>query len=167
MKSKYTHKSKYFYGNKISGYGLENKRVDYKTLAQAFDAVLVNDITKLFYADINGEYSEAEQVNGFIDNYEEIAQLEYQIDDLDEEKDAEQIAKLNEKIDELREEQDRSEMIFQYFIISDRGAEILQELTNEIVYYLPALDCYIWCVTHFGTSWDYVLTDIKIELEEQ
>jgi hypothetical protein len=25
---------------------------------------------------------------------------------------------------------------------------------------------YIWGVTHYGTSWDYVLTDIKIELDE-
>ena len=24
------------------------------------------------------------------------------------------------------------------------------------------LDIYIWAVTHFGTSWDYVLTDIKL-----
>ena len=55
--------------------------------------------------------------------------------------------------------------IFQYFIISNNGAEILKTWTDEIVYYLPALDCYVWGVTHCGTSWDYVLTDIKIEKE--
>ena len=47
--SKYVHKSPYFYGNKISDYGLKNGYVDYATLSKAFDAVLVNDITKLFF----------------------------------------------------------------------------------------------------------------------
>lgn len=60
----YIHKSPYFYGNKVSDYGLKNGYVDYATLAKSFDAVLVNDITKLFHTDINGEYSEAEIVNG-------------------------------------------------------------------------------------------------------
>ena len=36
--------SKYFYGNRISEYGLKNGYVDYRTLSQAFDAVLNNDI---------------------------------------------------------------------------------------------------------------------------
>ena len=39
-----THTSKYFYGNKISDYGLEHGYVDYRTLAKCFDAVLNNDI---------------------------------------------------------------------------------------------------------------------------
>ena len=29
--------------------------------------------------------------------------------------------------------------------------------------YLEELDMYIWCVTHWGTAWDYVLTDIPCE----
>lgn len=128
----YTHKSKYFYGNEISEYGLKNGYIDYRTLAQAFDCVLVNDITKLFYATINGEYNEPELING----------VDYDA------------------------ENDCYNDIFQYFIINSYGAEILQELTDEIVYYLPILDCYIWGVQHYGTSWDYVLTDIKIDLED-
>ena len=36
--------SEYFYGNKISDYGLKNGYVDYRTLAKAFDAVLNNEI---------------------------------------------------------------------------------------------------------------------------
>lgn len=61
------------------------------------------------------------------------------------------------------EENDCYYDIFQYYIISEYGAEILEHCTNEIVYYLPALNMYVWGVTHFGTSWDYVLTDIKID----
>lgn len=49
--------------------------------------------------------------------------------------------------------------IFQFYIVDDNGAEILQEI-NEIVFYNGALDVYLWGVTHWGTSWDYVLTDI-------
>lgn len=129
----YTHKSRYFYGNKISDYGLQHGYVDYATLSKSFNAVLVNDITKLFYADINGEYSEAEIINGF----------------------------------DYDDENGNPIEIYQYFIISDNGAEILKELTDEIVYYIPLLDCYVWGVTHYGTAWDYVLTDIKIDLSEE
>jgi hypothetical protein len=61
------------------------------------------------------------------------------------------------------EENDCYEDIYQYYIISSYGAEILERYTDEIVYYIPSIDIYVWGVTHFGTSWDYVLTDIKID----
>ena len=51
--------------------------------------------------------------------------------------------------------------VYQWYIISDNGASILKDWTNEIVYYNDELDLYLWGVTHYGTSWDYVLTDIK------
>lgn len=56
--------------------------------------------------------------------------------------------------------------VFQCYIISRQGAEILQEWTNEIVYYNEQLDMYVWGVTHWGTSWDYVLTNIKLNCGE-
>lgn len=184
----YTHKSEYFCGNKVSEYGLKNGYVDFRTLAKSFDAVMCNDVTKLFYSEINGEYNEPEQVNGFINNSEEIDETTEQLEKLDdffyelkerynaseenseEEKELkkqldetqDKIAELKERIEELESEELKTPEIYQYFIISDRGAEILQDLTNEIVYYLPALDVYVWGVTHWGTAWDYVLTDIKI-----
>ncbi len=55
--------------------------------------------------------------------------------------------------------------IFQYYIISESGYETLQYYTNEIVFYNEELDMYVWGVTHYGTSWDYVLTSIAIERE--
>ena len=178
--SKYVHKSPYFYGNKISDYGLENGYVDYATLSKAFDAVLVNDITKLFFADISGEFNEPEQVNGFVDNSERIEEIEEELEMLHNESVIEnnetdtpeyefymnRIEELEEEKEELEREQDNNPEIFQYFIISGYGAQILQELTDEIVYYLPAIDCYVWGVTHWGTSWDYVLTDIPVEIEQ-
>lgn len=79
----------------------------------------------------------------------------------------EEIAEVEEEIKELEEEDNSDAEIFQWYIISDSGAEILKDYTNEIIYYNNELDMYLWGVTHYGTSWDYVLTDIKIELDEQ
>lgn len=123
----YIHKSKYFYGNKISDYGIENGYIDYRTLASAFEAILNNEVIERTI-----EYG-----------------LEWDIYNGD-----------------LYDEEDNPYEIYQYYIITDRGAEILSEMTNEIVFYNEELDMYVWGVTHYGTSWDYVLTDIKIELEE-
>lgn len=52
--------------------------------------------------------------------------------------------------------------IYQFYIISEAGYEFLSEYTDEIVFYNEDLDLYLWGITHFGTSWDYVLTNIKI-----
>lgn len=52
--------------------------------------------------------------------------------------------------------------VYQYYIITDSGARFLEEYTDEIVYYHTELDMYVWGITHFGTSWDYVLTDLKL-----
>lgn len=50
--------------------------------------------------------------------------------------------------------------VFQWYVVSDSGAQIIQDYTNEILYYHDELDIYLWGVTHWGTGWDYVLTDI-------
>lgn len=50
--------------------------------------------------------------------------------------------------------------VFQWYIVSDSGAQIIQDYTNEILYYHDELNIYLWGVTHWGTGWDYVLTDI-------
>lgn len=151
-----TIKSNYFYGNKVSEYGIEHGYVDYRTLASAFDAVMNNDIMQKT-ADIG--YWESVGVN---EEYYEYNNTEYSYTELEE---------LQEEYDEESEEYAEIEEalqnpyyhdIFQYFIVSDNGAEILQE-AGEIVYYNEVLDMYVWGVTHWGTSWDYVLTNIKIE----
>lgn len=156
---------KYYYGNPISEYGLQNGRVDYATLAKCFDAVLNNDIMSLT---CNIGYWE--QVSGTVDNQEEIEELEEKRDELEEENENSQsqiieneINEINEQIEELENEQDEGQEVFQWFIVDDWGARLLQKETNEIVYYNETLDMYLWGVTHYGTSWDYVLTSIKID----
>lgn len=146
---------KYFFGNEVSDYGVKNNRVDYRALAQCFDAILCNDVTKLFYNNIAGEYNEPEIENGSYIYYENddgdvISESEYY--DLDDEQ--------QEQYSEHQNE------IYQYYIIGDGGARLLKEYTDEIVYYIPVLNIYVWGVTHYGTGWDYVLTDIKIDEKE-
>lgn len=58
---------------------------------------------------------------------------------------------------------DEEQDVYQFYIISEYGYDFLYRNTEEIVYYNPELDVYLWGVTHFGTGWDYVLTDIKIK----
>lgn len=131
-KKQKTWKSEYFYGNKISDYGIKNGYIDYATLAKSFDCVLCNDIANLFFTEINGEYHEPLLVNG----------------------------------SDYDEENEHDVEIFQYFIISEQGKEILGSYTNEIIYYVPIINAYVWGITQWETSWDYALTDIKIENEK-
>ena len=53
-------------------------------------------------------------------------------------------------------------MVMQDFIISGHGYEILKEFTDELVFYNEELGVYIWAVTHWGTSWAYELTNVKL-----
>ena len=171
----------YFYGNKISDYGLEHNRVDYGTLAKAFDAVLNNGIMEKTY-----ETGYWEQESGFVDNSEEIEELQERIEEIDDQLEGdyffpetmkiirslydyagipkfdvlEKERELRERqIEDLEYEQDEQPEVFQWYIVDDVGAELLKEI-NEIVYYNAELDMYVWGVTHWGTSWSYVLTDI-------
>lgn len=155
---------KYYYGNPISEHGMDNGYVDYATLAKCFDAILNNDIMNLTY-----DIGSWDQLSGIIDNQDEIEELEEKRDELEEENEnnpsqiiENEINKINEQIEELENEQDEGQEVFQWFIVDDWGARLLQDI-NEIVYYNEKLGMYLWGVTHYGTSWDYVLTSIKID----
>ena len=165
---------KYFCGNEISTYGLEHNRVDYATLAKAFDAVINNDIMTKTY-----DIGYWEMVSGFTNNSQEIEEIEERIEELENKKAkleelvyesfddiedkleelTQEISILEDKKQELEEEEEYIPDVCQWYIVSDNGAKLLEEI-NEILYYNEELDMYLWGVTHFGTSWSYVLTDI-------
>ena len=156
---------KYFYGNEISRYGQDNGYVDYATLAKAFDAVLNNEIIEKT-ADIG--YWEIE--SGFPDNSdrleiiaERLEEIKNQMEDAESMEEIAEIEKerdaLEEKKEELENEEDSLPDVYQWYIVSESGAEILERI-GEIVYYNEALNMYVWGVTHYGTSWSYVLTNI-------
>lgn len=166
--------SNYFYGHEVSDYGKEHGYVDYRTLAQAFDAVMSNNILNKtqeigFWEPENGSIEYYEDIHGDIlmpeEADERIEELEDELSGLDPYEDFDQIEDIGKEIDCLQNPLYNE--VFQYYIISDNGAEILKEWTNELVWYNEELDMYVWGVTHWGTSWDYVLTDIKIDTEEE
>ena len=191
MTREYIWTSKYFYGHEVSAYGLENGYVDYHTLASAFDAVLNNSIM----AELESKGFYFEQESGFADYSDEIEQAREEIEnreshisdienelesmaDTDENETGRQnrlelietlqdeIRELENQIDEYESAETEPDEIYQYFIVSSQGAEILERF-GEIVFYNDDLDIYIWGVTHWGTSWDYVLTNIKLELDRE
>lgn len=191
-----TWNSEYFYGHLVSPYGRKNKRVDYATLAKAFDLVLNNHIMEATYNVGDWERISGVDEDGIEEIEEQTAQITEEIEELEERQekireeinklteDEERVKALNEQWNELdRKAKDlnwkREELedeayelenyepeIYQTYIVDSRGADILQEF-NKILYYNEELDMYVWGVTHFGTSWDYVLTDIKLELEDK
>ena len=182
----------YFYGNEISNYGKENGYVDYATFAKAFDAVLANDLMSKtdgvagywedeterepYYEDSKGNRYTEDERDELLEKLEErYNNLQLCISDAEERfeyRDEDIFPKMQEwekeadEIDDdmlcLQDEQyDHESEVFQWYIIDDNGARICKE-SGEIVYYNEELDLYLWGVTHWGTAWDYVLTDIKI-----
>ena len=136
-----------FWGHKVSDYALEYGRLDYATMAKCFGCVLCNKIAQVdpyIFDNLEcGDYYEY-----YDQNWEQITREEYD--------------ELNEQGEETHEQEIE---VFQWFIVSDNALDLLRE-ANELVLYSEALDCYIWGVTHWGTSWDYVLTSIKLRERE-
>lgn len=140
MKENYLHQSVYFFGNRVSDEALKAGYVDYSTLAKSFDAVMNNDIINLpEYADYWVIESGSDITYYDADGNEVEPGEDYETEEYDE--------------------------VYQWFIISPQGAEILEDCTNELVYYNEKLDIYLWGVKHWGAMWSGVMTDIKINPE--
>ncbi len=160
-----THTSKYFYGNKISNYGLQNKRVDYGTLVKCFDAVLNNKIidatAEIGYWETLSDGIDQDQIDMLNDEIEHLTDV---LNEMDE--DTAGYKALDDKIDGLIDrvaELEEFPEVYQYYIVSDNAVEILEE-AHQVVFYNDELNMYVWGVTHYGTSWDYVLTDIVLDI---
>lgn len=166
-----------FCGNEASDYAKEQGYLDYATFAKAFDAVMNNNIMEN-----TCEVGFWEQENGIIDNSEEVDALKEEITDIenrlefltDEEIEEaqmlqEEIGSIQEQIEELEEEQERlyNQEIFQYYIVSDQDAEMIKQYTEDPLFYNETLDMYVWGITHYGTAWSYVLTDVKLNCKEE
>lgn len=120
----------------LNEYEKEHNKISFKRLINKLftDLILCNDITKLFYNEIGGKYCEPEFIIG--NDYDE--ENEIQVD------------------------------VYQYFVVDFNSytyslfEQYAEQLGNEfILYYIEELDLYILGVTHFGTGWNYVLTDIE------
>ena len=130
-------------GQEISEYGLELGYIDYRCLASCVEHLILNNTI----INIEGDYWETlsgSDKRYYNNNGDEISEDEY----------------FNH--DEYDGNYDYID-IYQFYIIPEYAAEFLMEYTNEIIYYNSKLDIHLWGITHYGTSWDYVLTNIKIE----
>ena len=126
------------YGVEVSGYGLDKGHLDYRTLACVVGDLILNNRLMTF------EEFYWELVSG---------QDQYAVD-----KDGNECGP---DLDECYGVYVHD--VYQTYIISERGYDFLSRNTDEIVHYCEDLDIYLWGITHFGTSWDYVLTNIKLK----
>lgn len=116
------------------------QRISYAELAERVGDCILNNTLQ---SELSGEY-EFEIENGS-DSYC------YKHDD------AEECAKNDHECDY------ESVDVYQTYIIDRDGADYLKRRTNEIVYYCEKLDLYLWGVTHWGTSWSGVYTEITAD----
>lgn len=67
--------------------------------------------------------------------------------------------------DNLRFELDGTIVIYQWYITdaSKSDVEYLEEHFGLLFTYSELLDCFILCVDHYGTSWNYVYCDTTNE----
>ena len=145
LKEEIEHPKKMFWGCELNEAELSNHRLSYRTLASQFDCVLCNEIAtadeSLYDNVVCGD------LEIFYHNGEEITAEE-----------ARELEEQGEQIDSYYKD------IYQYYIVND-GAKWYLEQCNELVLYSPLLDSYVWCIDHFGTSWGYVMTSIKLNEE--
>lgn len=139
-----TWNSKYFYGHPLSRESLDCGRITYADLVAPFSIILANDLMQRTY-DIG--YWE-------IENGSEVSYYDKDGNEVD----------YDTYIDSDDCEEEYNEY-YQYYIIEPQFAEVLQEFTNETVWYNEELDLHVWGVQHWGTSWSYVHTEIEVEVE--
>lgn len=130
---------------RMGDYEKEQGFASYKTIVDYYigDIVLCNNIANIdesVYENINLENTE----KYYNENDEEITDEEYYAND-------------NAYCDNSTPD------IFQYYLcnIGEWEEKELKEM-GIILSYSDKLECDVLCVDHYGTSWDYVLTDVKL-----
>lgn len=82
---------------------------------------------------------------------------------------------MRERLNEIDEENEVEEddehatvtdiEIYQTYIITDRGAEYLFNHTSELISYSEKLGLWFWHVSHWGTGWSHVHTEIVDDID--
>jgi hypothetical protein len=155
--------SKFLFEKYASSYAKEQaekygvKRLDYRGLAELVgDMIMCNNIPQvdetiwdnvhcgsLYYISDDAE-----------DDYAEyLADYENSCDD-------EEPKTYQEWLEDNREDYEREVDIYQYYLIRD---PYWLEKAGELVLYSDKLDCYVWCIDHWGTGWDYVLSNLCVD----
>ena len=157
-------KQNIWHGMELSRFSINEGWVDYYTAAEVTGAEPYD-----IYASEEGDW---ELVNGddmyFIDSdgntydsemaWERIQELESMIADR---KEGQDVSKWEKDMD-LLENRGEVRGVCDYFRITEEGARILMDESNELVYYNEKLETYVWGITHCGISWRHVLTSIPV-----
>lgn len=169
-----TEKKVIFWGVELNEQEIKNHRLSYYTMSKQFDAVLCNNICEvdpnlfdnLESGDFYSYYIAGVEVSE--ENYnEQKEEIENAIDDLSfeewETEEQERIADehIKQLEDRLTDFETIENEVFQWFIVSDSALWYLKR-AGELVFYSDVLGCYIWGVCHWGTSWGYVMTSLRI-----
>lgn len=143
--AKKTWNSNYFYGHELSKESINSGRMTYADLVAPFSIILANELMQKTY-DIG--YWE-------IENGSDVTYYDSEGNELELEPD-------NYWADEYQEEYNE---YYQYYIIEPEFAGVLEEFTNETVWYNEELDLYVWGVQHWGTPWNGVYTEIEVKVQ--
>ena len=164
-----------FWGVELNEEELRSHRLSYYTVSKQFNAVLCNNIPEVdpsifdniesgdFYLYYDAYGNELDR-NEWEEKKEQIEEVISDLEDQEWETERQERIALNH-IEELKKELDDFEEcpqeIYQYYIVGDSALWYLQKM-GELVFYSELLDVYVWGVCHWGTSWDYVMTRIKL-----
>ncbi|MBR5950765.1 MAG: hypothetical protein IKZ87_04955 [Actinomycetaceae bacterium] len=125
-----------YWGQEVSAYGQEHGFVDYSAFARAFNHVNITN--------------KIQEIDPYLlDNVESGQPYE--------DSDGNRYTEFPEGREDVFVRD-----IYQFFVIDEFGQRLCEE-AGEIVCWSDALDAPVWCVTHFGTPWTGVLTDIPLE----
>lgn len=131
---------------KMGDYEKEQGFASYRTIIEYFvgDIVLCNNIAEVDES-VYENMSFQPETKYYNENDEEITEEEYFEDE-----------------NAYFEEEDYPE-IFQWYLcnLTQYEKEQLEEM-GIILSYSDKLDCDVLCVDHWGTGWDYVLTNVKL-----
>ena len=131
--------------DKMGDYEKEQGYASYRTIIDYYigDIVLCNNIVEVDESVIDNMTLQNE-IKYYNENGEEITEDEYYEDE------------------NAYSEEENNE-IFQWYLcnVSQFDKEQLEEM-GIIMSYSDKLDCDVLCVDHWGTSWDYVLTNVKL-----
>ena len=146
--------SRSYFNQVASDYAKENNKLDYAGLAKLVGShILCNNITEV-------DPSIFENVHCgslyYIDEDRAKDDYEYHVEVCKEK--GEEYPPYEEWLEENEDDYKCEDEIYQYYLVDDT---YWLEKAGELVLYSDLLDCYVWCITHCGTGWDYVLTDIE------
>lgn len=151
-----------FHGVKISRFGIRNGYIDYHTLAQAAGAEPYDMNEDGYWELVNGDdisYSDSEgNVYDSLTALERVRELENMVAGAEEGQD---VSRWKRDIQMLLCE-GKEITVHEYCKVSKEGARILMDESDELVFYNPVLDVYVWGICHQGISWEHALTGIPI-----